>query len=323
MPNKKLGLIAILVSVAAGPVWAGTLASYSTGDVLLCFRRSGGGANDLVVDAGPISSFTNAAPNSRISITQYNGDQLALIGTNGVGWSAFTYFDNTVAPNWALCMTRARAGLNTQTAPWPANSASAQQYVIVSEISTIPVGANDNLLYDGVNTTAAVVEPDSSTSQETIGNYPNGQAYHTALDPNGGGDNNFGGFYGSPENTTPAGFTTAGQATRSDFYWIPPTGAGAVKYLGYFELNTNGAMSYVAYPTAVPILTKISRSGNVNTLTYKTGIYGAYSLLGTHDVSAAPSTWPVITTLTAGDNSTHTYPDTQNTNVMFYIIQGQ
>jgi hypothetical protein len=54
MPNKKLGLIAILVSVAAGEIWAGTLSSYAVGDVLLCFRKSGGGANDLVVDAGPI-----------------------------------------------------------------------------------------------------------------------------------------------------------------------------------------------------------------------------------------------------------------------------
>ena len=96
-----------------------------------------------------------------------------------------------------------------------------------------------------------------------------------------------------------------------------------MKYLGYFELNTNGAMSYVAYPTAVPLLTKISRSGNVNTLTYKTGIYGAYTLLGTNNLGAAASTWPVISTLSTGDNSTHTYPDTQNTNVMFYIIQGQ
>ena len=41
MPNKKLGLIAIFVSVAAGQIWAGTLSSYAVGDVLLCFRKSG------------------------------------------------------------------------------------------------------------------------------------------------------------------------------------------------------------------------------------------------------------------------------------------
>src|ERR1017187_8070409 len=117
MPNKKLGLIAILASVAAGQIWAGTLSSYAVGDVLLCFRNSGGGANDLVVDAGPISGFTNATPNQRISITQYTGGQLAaaLSATNGVSWSAFAYFDNSVNPNWTLYMTRARMALKTQT----------------------------------------------------------------------------------------------------------------------------------------------------------------------------------------------------------------
>ncbi len=316
MLNKKLGLMAILVSVAAGEVWAGTLSSYAVGDVLVCFRRSGGGANDLVVDAGPLATFTNAAPNSRIAITQFTGDQLALVGTNSASWSAFTYLDDSVAPNWALCMTRPRVGLNTQTTPWPANSASAQQYVIASEISTIPPGANDNLLYQGVNSATGVVEPDSSSGNP---NYPNGQSYHTALDPNGGGDNNFGGFYGNPENTVPNNFTTSGTAARSDFYWIPPTGSGAVKYLGYFELNTNGAMSYVAYPTAVPLLKSINAAGN---LTYKTGVYGTYTLVGTNDLTAPVSTWPVVGALASGDNSTHTL-NTGTTNLMFYSIKGQ
>ena len=324
MPNKKLGLIAILVSVAAGQIWAGTLSSYAVGDVLLCFRKSGGGANDLVVDAGPISGFTNATPNQRISITQYTGGQLAaaLSATNGVSWSAFAYFDNSVNPNWALCMTRARTVLNSQTLSWPAESASAQQYLITTEISTIPIGANDNLLFNGANTTTGVVEPDSSSGNA---NYPNGQSYHTALDPNGTGDDNFGGFTGNPENTTANNFTTAGTVARSDFYWIPPSGAGAVKYLGYFELNTNGAMTYVAYPTAIPTLKAISRSGNIATLTYKTGVYGTYTLLGTTKISAQVSMWPVAGTgpLSTGDNSTHTIQDIDSVSNKFYIIQGQ
>ena len=326
MPNKKLGLIAILVSVAAGQIWAGTLSSYAVGDVLLCFRKSGGGANDLVVDAGPISGFTNATPNQRISITQYTGGQLAaaLSATNGVSWSAFTWFDDSVNPNWSVCMTRARTLLNTQTSPWLAASAGSQQYLITTELATIPLGANDNLLYNTNNTATGVVEPDSSTGP-TSGNYPDGQSYHSALDPTGYGDNNFGGFAGNPENTTANNFTTAGTVARSDFYWIPPTGAGAVKYLGYFELNTNGAMTYVAYPTAIPALKAISRSGNIATLTYKTGVYGSYTLRGTSNISAPVSTWPVAGTgtLSAGDNSTHTIQDIDSVSNKFYIIQGQ
>ena len=327
MPNKKLGLIAILVSVAAGEIWAGTLSSYAVGDVLLCFRNNPAAANNLVVDLGPISVFTNATPNQRISITQYTGSQLAPVGTNGVSWSAFTYFDDTANPNWAVCMTRARTVLNTQTVPWPAGSPIAQEYLITTEVSTIPVGANANLLYNGVNTTTGVVEPDSSSGSS---HYPSGQSYHTALDPSGNGvDFNFGGFAGNPENTTTNNnttanyFTTGGTVARSDFYWIPPTGSGAVKYLGYFELNTNGAMTYVAYPTAIPLLKTIGRSGNTATLTYKSGVYGTYTLLGTNNISAPLSTWPVVGALSTGDNSTHTVLDTDSVSNKFYIIKGQ
>ena len=67
----------------------------------------------MVVDAGPISTFTGAAHNHRIPITQYTGTQLAQVGTNGVSWSAFTWLsDNT------LFITRPRTSLNQQTTPW-------------------------------------------------------------------------------------------------------------------------------------------------------------------------------------------------------------
>ena len=74
MLNKKVGLIALLTSVAASGVWAGTITNYAVGDVLVCFRKGG---NDMVVDAGPLSTFTNATANQRITITQYTGTQLA------------------------------------------------------------------------------------------------------------------------------------------------------------------------------------------------------------------------------------------------------
>jgi hypothetical protein len=52
---------------------------------------------------------------------QYTGTQLADVGTNGVSWSAFTWLsDNT------LFVTEARTSLNQQTAPWLAQSSSAQ-----------------------------------------------------------------------------------------------------------------------------------------------------------------------------------------------------
>src|ERR1017187_5102489 len=161
MLNKKLGLIAILASLAASNILA-DIPGYAVGDVLLSFRKSGG-ANDLVVDAGPISTFTNATFNQRILITQYTGSQLgaALSATNGISWSAFAYFDDTVNPNWTVYMTRARSfvNLNTQTTPWPAGSSGGQSTLINLELSTIAPGANQNFsgaLYNPSSTSTAV-----------------------------------------------------------------------------------------------------------------------------------------------------------------------
>src|SRR5476649_2915381 len=100
----RIGLIALLVSFAAAELRADTFTNYTVGDVLICFRKNGG-ANNLVVDAGPVSIFTNATPNQRITITQFTGAHLALIGTNSVSWSAFTWFDGSVSPasvQWTL-----------------------------------------------------------------------------------------------------------------------------------------------------------------------------------------------------------------------------
>jgi len=126
MLNKKVGLIVLFVSMAVSELFAGTLTSYANGDVLICFRKSGG-ANDFVVDAGSISTFTNATPNQRINITQFTTNQLYVIGLNSVIFSAFTWFDDSVAPTnqWILFMSRGRTSLNTQTAPWARLTASA------------------------------------------------------------------------------------------------------------------------------------------------------------------------------------------------------
>jgi hypothetical protein len=320
MPYKKLGLIAILASVAAGNIFA-DVTNYAVGDVLLSFRKTSG-ANDLVVDAGPISTFTNATLNQRIPITQFTGTQLgaALNTTNGVVWSAFAYFDDTVSPNWTIYMTRPRAYVNQniQTTPWAAGSSGGQSSLVNLALSTVAPGANANYgagLNNPSSSSTAVIEPDSSSG------YTIGQSYHTAVDPSNGGDDNWGNtFSGSPENLT----TNLASVSRSDFYWIPATGSGSVVYLGYFELSNNAAMVFVGKPTAVPLLKTFSRTNGVATLTYKTGIYGTYSLLGTNKLSRSFSTWPVVgAALSTGDNLTHSVQDTDSVSNKFYILQGQ
>ena len=320
MINKKTGMMLLLASFAAGEVRAGNLNSYASGDVLICFRKPG--ANDLVVDAGPIATLTNAAPNQRITISQYTGNQLALVGTNAVSWSAFTWqTDDTLF----ITKPRLAASLNTQTIPWQSKT-SANQHNTAVRMSTIPVGAKDNLAFDPVNTVTAVVEEDNSVSNP---NYPNGVSYRDSIFGSGGAANFYTTFQGVPENTTLNNFTTAGNVVRSDFYRLTPTGGFALgQFLGYFELNTNGVMSYVAYPTAtptVPTITSISRAGTTTTIGYTTGVSGTYTLRGTNSagLSSPRINWPAISVLTSGDNLVHTVNDTSSADETFYSITGQ
>ena len=316
MLNKKVGLIALLTSVAASGVWAGTITNYAAGDVLVCFRKGG---NDMVVDAGPLSTFTNATANQRITITQYAGTQLADVGTNGVSWSAFTWLsDNT------LFVTQARTSLGQQTAPWQAQSSSAQNGTALV-MATIPPGALDELnnnVYPE-STPTAVVEEDTSADNP---NYTDGNSYHQALAGAYGGQFN-GNFVGNPENTTSNNFTLKGAVVQSDFYQMTPTSRYALgKWLGYFELSTNGVMSYVAYPSTPAGLASVTRLGTSTTIQYTTGLYGTYTLRATNSLTSgtAMANWPAIATLPNGDPATtHTYTDTTADAARYYTITAQ
>ena len=317
MLNKKVGLIALLTSVAASGVWAGTLTNYAVGDVLICFRKG----NDMVVDAGPISTFTNATHAYQvIPITQYTGTQLASVGTNSISWSAFTWLsDNT------LFVTKARpsTSLNSQTTPWAAQGSPAQGGT-VEQMEAIPPGALDelNVLVFSNSTPTAVIEEDTSAGNP---NYTDGVSYSAALNGSYGG--NFDGtFGGNPENTTTNNFTTKGAVARSDFYQMTPTlGHALGTWLGYFEFSTNGAMTFVAYPRTTPVIASITRSNTLTTVAYTTGLYGTYTLRRTNSLTSgtARTNWPAITTLTSGDNATHTTTDTTMDNVRFYTITAQ
>ncbi len=313
----------MLAGFAAGEIMAGTLSSFAVGDVLVCFRN--GGANDLVVDAGQVSALISASHNQRISINEYTGAQLAYVSINAVSWSAFAWYDTSVNPNWTLFMTRPRSSLNVQTAPWQDHSQGSQQ-LPAGRMATIPPGTVDEAAYippgalSTLNTSTAVLEGDISASNPA---YVTGQSYRDALLGSYGSDFN-GTFQGNPENTTPASFTTSGTVVRSDFYQLTPTsGYGLGTYLGYFEFATDGTMTYVAYPTALPVIKSISRSGATTTITYTTGTYGTYTLLGSSSLTAPIATWSTVATLSSGDTLNHTIQDTDSSNSKFYVIQAQ
>jgi len=328
--NKKAGLIAMLAGLAASELTAQTLTNYvgSGGDVLICFRSSAK-INDLVVDAGPVTSLTGMSANQTTNITAYTSTQLGQVVSNfKASWSAFTWTNGNT-----LFMSRPRSSLNQQTTPWLAANSFFQGFA-VSDLSSIPLGASDvyNLStpYNANSSPTAVLEPDQTYTVNSQGDitaynadYQTGQSYLTTLNPaedylsfNFNGD-----FQGSPENTSSAN----GFPVRSDFYKIPPLGSGSVVYLGYFELESDGTMKYVAYPSAVPVIKSIVRSGSQTTITYTAGLYGTYKLRGTTSLTPAtnPTNWPTAITITSGDNLVHTATDTDSTSIKFYTITAQ
>jgi hypothetical protein len=249
MLNKnKVGLIALFVGCAASELFAGTLTNYVTGDVLVCFRKSGS-ANDLVVDAGPFATYTNTTVNQRIPVNQYAGNQLGTVGTNSVTFSAFTALDDGT-----LFMTRHRVALYSKTSAWTQYPQDSQ-LLLQGDMGSIVSGAAKVFsTWNVLSTPAAVIEPDDVSNSNPNYGTGGGQSYYGTLGTSG----NFNGdFQGNVEITAPANFTTAGAVIRSDFYMIPPsdTSAAGVAFLGYFELNTNGVMTFVANPTPPTVTT--------------------------------------------------------------------
>jgi hypothetical protein len=314
--QNKIGLITLLAGCLASNLVAGTLTNYTAGDVLLCFRN--GGARNLVVNAGPLTTLTNLTANQRYTISTFTGTQLGQVATNAVSWSAFTWLSDD-----SLFVTRARTALETQATPWRSASGGSQHNTAL-RMATIPVGAKENFgsgLNSSFSTSTAVIEDDLSAGNP---NYLNGLSYRDAYVGSYGA--NFSGtFAGNPENTTLADFTTSGKVVRSDFYQLPPTANVLGKWLGYFELNTNGVITYVAYPSSTPVIKSISHVGNLTSIDYTAGLYGTYTLRGTNSagLSAARSSWPVIATLTSGDTAVHTATDTTTDDNKFYIITAQ
>jgi hypothetical protein len=324
LTNTKAGRLALLIALAGLAVSetsanAQTLTNYTAGagDVLVCFRNTLNNGNDLVVDAGPVANLIAYGHNTTNLVSGFTSNQLAQVAFPlKVNWSVFTWSnDNT------LFMSRSRGSLAAQSTPWKSKNSTLQGYV-ASDLTAIAPGASDNYAptkYNANSTAAAVIEPDLTFDPNTgtfSSQYPDGESYHTVLDPTENfASTDFGGdFQGSPENTQ------TNLPARSDFYQLTP--GGAVTWLGYFELEANGTLNYVAYPTTMPVIKSFARSGNVSTVTYATGVYGTYTLRSTSNLIGAgnPSTWTAVATLHVGDNNTYSYPDTDTTGTKFYTI---
>jgi len=329
MINKKTGLIALLAGFAAGEIMAGDLTAYTPGggDVLICFRK----AADMVVDAGPISTYIGYGANtshviSDYSAAQFSSSSLGFGSLNGMFWSAFTWQnDNTLY----MTAPRPAAALNVQGNPWVPSTSDGQNLTTL-RMAKMVVGAKAEAGTDTASTTSAILTEDGSVNNPNFGTGPGGgSSYRDAILGQTTTANFNTTFQGVPEQKTPSGqgaannFTTAGKVQRADFYKLTPGAASAV-WLGYFELNTNGVMTYVAYPSTQPVIQSITRAGNQTTITYTTGLYGTYTLRANSSPAGTPRlSWTPMATLASGDNTVHTVTFTDNADTSFYTITAQ
>ncbi len=299
----------------------------NNGDLLAGFRKTGANqANyEVVVNIGNVTNLEALAPGTQVSIGQYKASQLAdaFSDYNNLQWSVFG--SSKVFGSWAgfpyttIWYTLPRDNADSQTQA-PGRVPSSGQTQVKQWILSAGYGA-------AFISTAGVSNADNTVS---FIREPSGDAAHALSvsieDPN---DNTLGDFNGSlnfaVENTTPASFSSA---VRSDLYQSCPSGSmdpishattGSAYYVGYFQLNPDGTMSFTrASNTTVtpppPPVVSIGRAGSTSTLSFSTTNGATYSVYYTNAAGLATplSTWPVLPGMITGDGSVKSVSDTSS-----------
>jgi hypothetical protein len=99
-------------------------------------------------------------------------------------------------------------------------------------------------------------------------------------------------------------------------------------YLGYFELATNGVLTYTAGPSptilTAPRIVSYVHTGATNTVSFTTVSGGTYTLRGTNNAGfgTAKTNWPAISSLT-GNGLTNSLAEIITNSSRLYIITAQ
>lgn len=307
---------------AAASTQAQTGFQYQDRDLVLGLRQPGGAsASDLVVDLGQASIYYSLPAGTTISINNYTAANINAAfpgGLDQIYWSVGGNVHNSTSdtnyPLYTLWVTAPRATPGVQSTPWTPKS-TFQQGPTCAKVAgigngavtyggTVPAGTNNS-------TTQIDIPPTSAYSYTTligsVGNYS-------------------GTFQGNVEQVTPFGFAGGGQPVQSDLYQLIP-GAASAKYIGYFELETDGTMKFTAASAAVtiphPTITGIVKNGGTNTISFTTVTNGNYSLLATNEagLSTPRSSWPVVNGPVSGNGGIKSLTDSSADPIRYYSIK--
>src|ERR1041385_1870297 len=298
----------------AGSAHAGF--QYTPRDLVFVLRKNGG-SSKVPVKAAPAANFYNLPAGQSITVSNITITQLttAFGVLDDLSWSAAADVrtnGDAAYPIQTLWVVSPRTDLNTQTTPWNRGS----------QFSQGPTGAKiDGIAIGGVSYGAQQPTGADNTSTGVI--VPSGSEYSYGYFMGSG--NYASTFQGSVEVTTPSEFGASGQPVRADFYQLKP-GTGPATYLGFFDFNTNGVMTYTAGPPRVPLppptITSVTRIGATAPVNFSTISGAHYSLRVTNSsgLSAPATTWPVSGSAIVGDGSTKSLSDTTTDPARFYRI---
>jgi PEP-CTERM motif len=220
--------------------------TYSNRDMLAVFRQTG--SPDLVVNLGQASLYYNLAanaPGSTITINSYTPAQFSAAfssGAVGVNWAVIGGVpvgngDATRAAR-TVWITAPRLDLDTQTTPYQRDTGSTQGSWLATIRGVAGAGSTSGAAAWGAGTPA---DPISNTPTVAIIPSNDPSSYTQIAGTAGNLNGTFG--QGSIEN----GSTTPFSDLRSDLYEVRP-GTGDSIYLGYFDLNSAGILTFTAVP---------------------------------------------------------------------------
>lgn len=296
---------------------------YSPGDLVLAFRQTGN-ASDYVVNLGKATNYNALAAGTSVPLANLSTAQLgsAFASLNGLRWSvagANRPPGDANYPLQTLWVTAPRADVAVQSPPWLRKGQFLQGNA-GSQIDGVGVNAalSSSLLPGGPNNTAAgVVIPVDAPF---------------AIGPAFGPDGNYvGAFQGSVENVTADDFDgDPANVSRSDLYELLPgtTAAGTLntpgRFLGYFELKPDGTLTFNtgSTPPPTPVISGVSRAGEVTTVSFAT-VNGATYRLRTTDAAglgSPVSNWSAGPSLT-GNGSVQSLQDSSPAAVRFFAVE--
>lgn len=296
---------------------------YSSGDLVLAFRQTGN-ASDYAVNIGKATNYNALPEGTTLTITNLSTTQLnaAFPSVNGIKWSVAGAnrppFDSNY-PVQTIWAGAGRAEADVQSSAW-LRKGQFVQGTAASQIDAIGANAaaSSSSQPAGANNTAfGVVIPVNTdyTISPLIGDA--GDYAST--------------FQGDVQATTADDFDgDVTNVSRLDLYELQPgtTAAGTLntpgRYLGYFELKSDGSLTFnTGAPAApAPTITNIARDGEVAVVTFTTVNGATYKLRSTNEagLNTPVSTWTAGPTIT-GTGAELSLQETSADGIRFYAIE--